>query len=60
MMRTDAMDALREAGARVYIGHSELNLRKNNGSVPNALVMSSAIRGSNVEILHADSIGVPV
>ncbi|XP_055826164.1 uncharacterized protein LOC129894478 isoform X2 [Solanum dulcamara] len=60
IMRSDAMDVLREAGVRVYIGHSELNLRKNNGSVPNALVMSSAIRGSNVEILHADSIGVPV
>lgn len=54
------MDALREAGARVYIGHSELNLRKNNGSVPDALVLSSAIHGGNVEILHAKSVGVPV
>lgn len=54
------MDALREAGARVYIGHSELNLRKNNGLVPDALIVSSAIRGGNVEILHAESVGIPV
>uniref|UniRef100_M1AN24 UDP-N-acetylmuramate-alanine ligase n=1 Tax=Solanum tuberosum TaxID=4113 RepID=M1AN24_SOLTU len=60
MMWSDAMDALREAGARVYVGHSELNLRKNNGLVPDALVVSSAIRGGNVEILHAESVGIPV
>ncbi|WMV20599.1 hypothetical protein MTR67_013984 [Solanum verrucosum] len=60
MTWSDAMDALREAGARVYIGHSELNLRKNNGLVPDSLVVSSAIRGGNVEILHAESVGIPV
>ncbi|KAG5617084.1 hypothetical protein H5410_016908 [Solanum commersonii] len=60
MTWSDAMDALQEAGARVYIGHSELNLRKNNGLVPDSLVVSSAIRGGNVEILHAESGGIPV
>ncbi|KAL3342157.1 hypothetical protein AABB24_026267 [Solanum stoloniferum] len=60
MMWSDAMDALQEEGARVYIGHSELNLRKNNGLVPDSLVVSSAIRGGNVEILHAESVGIPV
>lgn len=54
------MDALREAGARVYTGHSELSLRKHNGSMPDALVVSSAICEDNVEILYAESVGVPV
>ncbi|OIS95694.1 PREDICTED: uncharacterized protein LOC109235188 [Nicotiana attenuata] len=60
IMWNKAMDALREAGARVYTGHSELSLRKHNGSMPDALVVSSAICGDNVEILYAESVGVPV
>ncbi|XP_075108056.1 uncharacterized protein LOC107826838 [Nicotiana tabacum] len=60
IMWNNAMGALREAGARVYIGHSELNLRKHNDSMPDALVVSSAICGDNVEILYAESVGIPV
>ncbi|CAI9771934.1 unnamed protein product [Fraxinus pennsylvanica] len=55
------MDALKEAGAHLYIGHSELSLRKYNfSSSPDAIVFSSAIRPDNVEILYAKSVGIPV
>ncbi|KAM3682181.1 hypothetical protein ACB098_12G054100 [Castanea mollissima] len=55
------MDGLQEAGARLHIGHSVLNLKGSDGSrLPNAIVVSSAIPQDNVEILHAKSAGVPV
>ncbi|KAA8539956.1 hypothetical protein F0562_026648 [Nyssa sinensis] len=55
------MDGLKEAGARLSIGHSVLNIQKDNGlCLPNAIVVSSAIPQDNVEILHAESLGVPV
>ncbi|XP_059629190.1 uncharacterized protein LOC132271736 isoform X2 [Cornus florida] len=55
------MDGLQEAGARLYTGHSVLNIQKQNGlSLPNAIVVSSAIPQDNVEVLHAKSVGIPV
>ncbi|KAL3524315.1 hypothetical protein ACH5RR_017149 [Cinchona calisaya] len=55
------MDRLREAGAHLYVGHSELNLGKLSWlSFPDAVVTSSAIPLDNVEILHAKSAGIPV
>jgi len=55
------MDSLQEAGARLHIGHSVLNLKGSDGSrLPNAIVVSSAIPQDNVEILRAKSAGVPV
>ncbi|KAK1577427.1 hypothetical protein Q3G72_021652 [Acer saccharum] len=55
------MDGLKDAGARLYIGHSMSNIEGNNGSrLPIAVVVSSAIPQDNVEILHAKSVGVPV
>ncbi|KAK7859273.1 udp-n-acetylmuramate--l-alanine ligase [Quercus suber] len=55
------MDGLQEAGARLHIGHSVLNLKGSDGSrLPNAIIVSSAIPQDNVEILHAKSAGVPV
>ncbi|KAK2653977.1 hypothetical protein Ddye_013833 [Dipteronia dyeriana] len=55
------MDGPKDAGARLYIGHSMSNIDGNNGSrLPNAVVVSSAIPQDNVEILHAKSVGVPV
>ncbi|KAL2527346.1 UDP-N-acetylmuramate--L-alanine ligase [Abeliophyllum distichum] len=55
------MDALKVAGAHLYIGHSELNLGKGNfWGTPDAIVISSAIPPDNVEILHAKSLGIPV
>ena len=55
------MDGVQEAGARLHIGHSVLNLKGSDGSrLPNAIVVSSAIPPDNVEILHAKSAGVPV
>lgn len=55
------MDPLHEAGARLYIGHSEFNLLRNDGSsLPDAVVVSSAIPVDNVEILHAKARRVPV
>ncbi|KAK3220326.1 hypothetical protein Dsin_014296 [Dipteronia sinensis] len=56
------MHGLKDAGARLYIGHSMSNIEGNNGGsrFPDAVVVSSAIPHYNVEILHAKSVGVPV
>lgn len=55
------MDGLQEAGANIHIGHSVSNMKKKNSSrLPNVVVVSSAIPKDNVEILHANSVGVPV
>ncbi|XVE58477.1 hypothetical protein DITRI_Ditri04bG0172600 [Diplodiscus trichospermus] len=55
------MDGLQQAGVRLNVGHSALNIQSQSGSrFPNAIVVSSAIPQDNVEILHAKSIGIPV
>ncbi|XP_034711420.1 UDP-N-acetylmuramate--L-alanine ligase-like isoform X3 [Vitis riparia] len=55
------MDGLKEAGAQLHLGHSESNIQRNNGSsLPDAIVVSSAIPQDNLEILHAKSVGIPV
>ncbi|KAF9615464.1 hypothetical protein IFM89_023722 [Coptis chinensis] len=56
------MDRLREAGARLFVGHSVLNIeRKGFGScLPDKVVVSSAIGSDNVEVLHAKAMGVHV
>ncbi|KAG8381261.1 hypothetical protein BUALT_Bualt06G0104100 [Buddleja alternifolia] len=62
MVWSGYMDALKDAGALLYIGHSEWNLRRNGdvSSLPDAVVVSSAIPPENVEVLIAKSCGVPV
>ncbi|KAH1080451.1 hypothetical protein J1N35_020212 [Gossypium stocksii] len=55
------MDGLQQAGVRLHIGHSTLNIQSKNGSrFPNCIVVSSAISEDNAEVLHAKSIGIPV
>ncbi|GFY84157.1 hypothetical protein Acr_03g0009310 [Actinidia rufa] len=55
------MDGLQEAGARLYESHSVINMQKRNGLIfPKAIVVSSAIPRDNVEILYANSVGVPI
>lgn len=55
------MDGLREAGAQLHMGHSVSNVERNNkSSLPDAIVVSSAIPQDNPEILHAKCIGIPV
>ncbi|KAK9914315.1 hypothetical protein M0R45_038101 [Rubus argutus] len=55
------MDALKEAGACLHIGHSVTNMQRHCASrLPDAIVVSSAIPQDNVEILYAKSAGVPV
>ncbi|XP_026409070.1 uncharacterized protein LOC113304226 [Papaver somniferum] len=56
----ESMNGLQEAGATVWLGHSVNNLRNGVGSLPDFVVVSSAISSDNVEILHAESFGVPV
>ena len=53
------MDGLQEAGARLYEGHSVTNMQKRNGLIFPEIV-SSAIPQDNVEILYANSVGVPM
>lgn len=53
------MDGLQQAGVRLHVGHSTLNIQ-NGSRFPIAIVVSSAIPQDNVEVLHAKSIGIPV
>ena len=60
-MWSSFLDGLKEAGAQLHLGHSESNIQRNNGSsLPDAIVVSSAIPQDNLEILHAKSVGIPV
>ncbi|KAH6760573.1 hypothetical protein C2S52_008940 [Perilla frutescens var. hirtella] len=56
------MDALKQAGASLYVGHSERNLLRHGdiSRFPDAVVVSSAIPPENVEVLIAKSRGVPL
>ncbi|KAI3968301.1 hypothetical protein MKW92_032360 [Papaver armeniacum] len=56
----ESMNGLQEAGAKVWLGHSANNLRNGVGTLPDFVVVSSAISSHNVEILHAKSLGLPV
>ncbi|KAI3892746.1 hypothetical protein MKX03_017784 [Papaver bracteatum] len=56
----ESINGLQEAGAKVWLGHSANNLRNGVGNLPDFVVVSSAISSDNVEILHAESFGVPV
>ncbi|CAL9081166.1 unnamed protein product [Musa textilis] len=61
IMWSSYMDNLHNSGARLFIGHSMSNIKKNDGlSLPNAIVISSAIPADNEEIAHAMSVGVPI
>ncbi|URD85016.1 Mur ligase family, catalytic domain [Musa troglodytarum] len=61
IMWSSYMDNLHNSGARLFIGHSMSNIEKNDGlSLPNAIVISSAIPADNEEIAHAMSVGVPI
>ncbi|XP_068650912.1 uncharacterized protein [Aristolochia californica] len=61
VMWTTFMDGLQEAGARLFVGHSVSNIQSENGSCrPTEVVVSSAIPPDNEEILHANSVGIPV
>lgn len=55
------MDKLQKAGARINVGHSVSNLESNSGSsLPNTLVISSAIPVENEEVAYAKSMGIPM
>jgi len=55
------MDELQKAGARIYVGHSISNLEGNTASsLPNAVVISSAIPVENEEVAYAKLLGIPM
>eukprot|EP00898_Chlorokybus_atmophyticus_P004068 jgi/Chlat1/4662/Chrsp3S00439 len=61
---SDATDSkilqqLQKEGAVVHIGHSPLQLTGEKG-LPDAVVVTSAVRGTNLEILAAKALGIPV
>ncbi|KAG9455279.1 hypothetical protein H6P81_008183 [Aristolochia fimbriata] len=61
IMWTTFMDGLQEAGAQLFVGHSVSNIQSENGSCrPTEIVVSSAIPPDNEEILHSNSVEIPV
>ena len=62
---SDAKDSrrisgLRALGARVEIGHDPAHLVAGDGSMPGALVVSTAIRPDNPELVRAHELDIPV
>ncbi len=51
---------LRTSGVRVSIGHEAQNIRNKEGELPAAVVVSSAIKDDNAELMAARSAKVPV
>ncbi len=51
---------LREQGIRVAIGHEAQHIRNDKGALPAAIVVSSAIKSDNAELVAARSEKVPV
>lgn len=51
---------LRETGIRIMIGHEENHIRNQGGSLPAAVVVSSAIKADNPELIAARAAKVPV
>eukprot|EP00899_Mesostigma_viride_P007262 jgi/Mesvir1/16537/Mv10081-RA.1 len=68
------LDELRACGATVRVGHSALNLAASQpmlmeaqgmgtlgvGTLPDAVVVTSAVRGANPELVAASALGIPV
>src|SRR5690349_4093946 len=55
LQRSDATDRLQGLGAKIYVGH-----RADNIDAADVVVVSSAIRKDNVEVLEAKRRNVPV
>ena len=51
---------LREQGVNVYIGHDANHLKLDDGKVPVAVVISSAIKDDNPELIAARAAKIPV
>lgn len=56
----DQMEGLKEAGARVYVGHNAVQMAPPGSLVPDALVVSSAVGPGNVEVDAARALQVPM
>jgi len=51
---------LREKGVRVYIGHDADHIKNEDGSLPVVVVVSSAIKDDNPELMAARAAKIPV
>ncbi len=60
MSQSTNVKRLQENGMRVLIGHTGDNIFNEAGEKPAAVVMSSAVKSDNVELLAARHAGVPV
>lgn len=54
------VDRLRARGMTVKIGHAAANLETNDGKLPGAVVVSSAIKQDNPELVEAKSKRIPI
>ncbi|KAG0497834.1 hypothetical protein HPP92_002525 [Vanilla planifolia] len=55
------MNDLHLAGVKVFLGHSIASMEVNNhGRLPDAVIISSAIPKDNIEVVYAESVGIPI
>lgn len=51
---------LRKSGIRVAVGHAAENLKTPDGAMPGAVVVSSAIKSDNAELMAAREMNIPI
>lgn len=51
---------LRQAGVRVVVGHADVNIKNLDGELPACVVISSAVKDNNPELMAARAAKVPV
>jgi len=55
LKRSPVTDRLERLGGKIYIGHNADNIKG-----PNVVVISSAVRSDNVEVIEAKRLQIPV
>ena len=54
------VERLRKAGARIAVGHKENQIRNKDGELPVAVVISTAVKDDNPELIAARAAKVPI
>lgn len=54
------VERLRKAGARIAVGHKENQIKNKKGELPVAVVISSAVKDDNPELIAARAAKVPI
>lgn len=60
LLWSEQLERLKEAGARVYVGHNAAQMIPQGAPPPDALVVTSAVGPGNEEVDAASALNVPM